>query len=78
MVMDHGHKSIAAGVFKARCLAILEEVGRTKETIIVTKRGRPVARIMPVVDSTDAESLEGSIVHQEEIVGPFHDAWESR
>lgn len=36
-------KKIAAGEFKARCLAIMDEVQAKRETIIITKRGKPIA-----------------------------------
>lgn len=39
---------IAAGVFKTQCLALLDEVDRERKEIVVTKRGRPVARLVPV------------------------------
>ena len=40
-------KTIPAGEFRTRCVQLLEEVGATRETILVTKRGRPVAKIVP-------------------------------
>lgn len=40
--------TIAAGVFKARCLELMDEVARTREEIVVTKYGRPVARLVPL------------------------------
>ena len=43
---------IAAGAFKARCLALLDEVDRERTEIVVTKRGRPVARLVPVRPET--------------------------
>lgn len=43
---------IAAGKFKAICLQLMDEVGRTGEEIVITKHGRPVAKLVPV----DAES----------------------
>jgi prevent-host-death family protein len=78
IVMDHGHKIIAAGEFKAKCLAILDAVRRNKETIVVTKRGVPVARISPIPSEAAHPSLEGSVLAEDDIVGPFFDAWESR
>lgn len=39
---------IAAGEFKAKCLSILDEVSTTREPVTVTKRGKPVAVIVPV------------------------------
>jgi prevent-host-death family protein len=41
-------RQIAAGEFKAKCLHLLDEVQRTRQEIIVTKRGRLVARLLPV------------------------------
>lgn len=77
MVMDHGHRKIPAGQFKAKCLAILDEVQQRRETIVVTKRGRPVARITPIDSAEDRSSLEGSVLREDDIVGPFHDAWDA-
>ena len=41
-------KEIAAGEFKARCLQIMDEVDRDGIEVTITKRGRPVARLLPV------------------------------
>ena len=41
-------KTIGAAEFKAHCLQILDEVDRTRESVTVTKRGRPVAEVWPV------------------------------
>ena len=41
-------QSIAAGAFKAQCLALLDEVDREGKEIVITKRGRPVARLVPL------------------------------
>jgi prevent-host-death family protein len=40
---------IKAGEFKARCLQLMDEVASTGETIVVTKRGKPMARLVPMV-----------------------------
>lgn len=42
-------RSIRASEFKAKCLAILDEVERTGESVTILKRGRPVARLLPPV-----------------------------
>lgn len=49
----HGHKDLAvpAGEFKQRCLALLDEVAETGVPFVVTKRGRPVARVVPIESS---------------------------
>jgi prevent-host-death family protein len=41
------HKIVSATEFKAKCLALLDEVGQRGATITVTKRGRPVATVKP-------------------------------
>lgn len=40
--------NIAAGEFKARCLKLMDRVAERHEAITVTKRGKPVARLVPV------------------------------
>lgn len=48
-------RSIPAGEFKQGCLAILDEVARTHRSVVVTKRGRPVARVVPIVEDAARE-----------------------
>jgi len=49
--------TIAAAEFKARCLRLLDEVQATHEPLTVTKRGKPVARIVPI--PAEPRSLHG-------------------
>ena len=68
-------RTIPAGRFKAQCLRLLDDVAETGETIIVTKRGRPVARIEPVAEPP---SLKGSVVYlvsDEELIAPIDEVW---
>lgn len=46
-------KKIPAGVFKARCLSLMDEVQSRRETILITKRGKPVAKLVPVTAGED-------------------------
>ncbi|MGA7558917.1 MAG: type II toxin-antitoxin system Phd/YefM family antitoxin [Terriglobales bacterium] len=46
-------KKIAAGEFKARCLALMEDVRSTREPLVITKRGKPIAKLVPVEDKKD-------------------------
>ena len=56
---------IAAGKFKDRCLKILDTVADTRRPVVVTKRGRPVATIVPYAGSRKAaRTLVGSIVKE--------------
>ncbi len=40
-------KTISASEFRARCLAVLDEVHSTRVPVLITKRGKPVARLVP-------------------------------
>ncbi len=53
---------INASDFKARCLALLDEVAATGEGLTILKRGRPVARLVPV-------AADGTRLPQEELIG---------
>lgn len=48
-----------ASTFKARCLSLLDEVARTRTSIVVTKHGKPVARLVPMAD--EPKSTWGSV-----------------
>jgi prevent-host-death family protein len=49
-------KTVPAGLFKQTCLALLDEVAERHTEIIVTKRGRPVARLVPPETAADREA----------------------
>ncbi len=40
-------KQMPAGKFKARCLRVMEQVRKTRESVVITKRGKPVAKLVP-------------------------------
>lgn len=46
-------KTMPAGVFKTNCLAVMEEVKAKRETVVITKYGRPVAMLVPVKTAVD-------------------------
>ena len=67
---------IAAGEFKAKCLKLLDEVARSGEGLVITKRGRPVARLVPMPGPQDLfGALAGSVVHEDDIVPPTGEDW---
>lgn len=74
MTMDHRDRSMAAGEFKARCLALLDEVAATGRPLMVTKRGRPVAKLVPV---SPPRPLLGSIVREKDLVSPVDATWDA-
>jgi prevent-host-death family protein len=46
-------KTMPAGSFKTNCLAVMDEVQAKHETVIITKRGKPVAKLVPVNAESD-------------------------
>ncbi len=46
-------KKMAAGSFKTNCLAVMDEVQAKHETVVITKHGKPVAKLVPVNTETD-------------------------
>jgi prevent-host-death family protein len=76
MTMVHRARTIAAAEFKAKCLALLDEVASTGVPLVVTKRGRPVATVQPVPPDR-AKSLRGSVVRERDLVAPIDEAWDA-
>jgi prevent-host-death family protein len=60
-------KKMAAGSFKAHCLAVMDEVQAKKETVIITKHGKPVAKLVPV--TVEDDDIFGFLAGKIEITG---------
>ena len=64
----HGYigdvKTIAAGKFKDVCLKTLDDVERTRTQVVITKRGRPVATLVPYLEPATKRGLAGSVVRE--------------
>ncbi|MGA8431856.1 MAG: type II toxin-antitoxin system Phd/YefM family antitoxin [Candidatus Sulfotelmatobacter sp.] len=74
-------KTIAAGEFKARCLKVMDQVNVTRAPVVITKRGKPIAKLVPA-DEAPAwvpGRLAGRIEILGDIVSPIIPAedWES-
>jgi prevent-host-death family protein len=65
-------KSIAISKFKAHCLALLEDVARTGEPVVVTKRGKPLARVVPTGAKSKypQRSLAGTVTILGDVISP--------
>jgi prevent-host-death family protein len=46
-------KTMPAGKFKVHCLAVLDEVQSKRQAVLITKRGKPVAKLVPVEKEAD-------------------------
>jgi prevent-host-death family protein len=76
MTMAMSDKVMSASEFKAKCLAVLDDVAATGRVVVVTKRGKPVARVLP---AEEPWSLRGSVtylVSDEELIAPLEDEWD--
>jgi len=60
-------KEIRANIFKSRCLAIMDEVQSTGEPVVITKRGIPIVKIMPVPAAE--EDIFGFMAGKIKVVG---------
>lgn len=75
-LMAEKERTVAAGEFKNRCLQLIDEVHRHGVPLTVTKRGKPMVRVVPAPEAGGARSLEGSIVREDESIystGEFFD-----
>jgi prevent-host-death family protein len=72
-------KKIAAGEFKAKCLGLLDEVQRQRQEVLITKHGKPVARLVPVDDQAPSfiGSMQGTMEILGDIVAPIEVPWEA-
>lgn len=71
---------VAATEFKAHCLSLMERVARTREEIVITKHGRPVARLVPAQAEAPAEVfgfMAGTVTRMGDIVSPVGEQWDA-
>jgi prevent-host-death family protein len=76
MTMSKAVRQMAAGEFKARCLAVLDEVAASKRAVVITKRGRPVAKVVPLAQPQPVPR-KGLIVLQGDLVSPIDERWDA-
>ena len=75
-------KAFKASEFKAKCLAILDEVERTGEPVAISKRGRIVAQLVPPRPANDVRYPQHALRGKGETVGDIvspavpAEAWE--
>jgi prevent-host-death family protein len=74
-------RTIAAGKFKANCLALMDEVQKKHQPILITKRGKPVAKIVPAKDDVKDDFFgkwKGKLKAKGDIIRPAFDLdeWE--
>lgn len=86
MPINNGHfkirddmKQLSATEFKAKCLALLDTVKRTREPVEITRHGKPVARIVPCTSKPEkfVNPLKGSIRFEHDLVAPIGERWDA-
>ena len=71
---------IPAGKFKAQCLKLMDQVKETREEIIITKRGKPTAKLVSAEDFPPTPLfgfLQGSVAIHGDITQPVNEAWDA-
>lgn len=70
---------IQAGKFKARCLKLMDRVQRTKKKIIITKRNKPVAQLVPVEEENQTlfGKMKGTVHILSDILAPIDEVWDA-
>ena len=78
--MTAAELEIPAGEFKARCLKLMNQVRTTRRPIVITKRGRPVARLVPVEEEMPSifGRMRGTVTIYGDIVGPTGEEWHAQ
>lgn len=73
-------KSIAISEFKAHALRVVQRVASSRESLVITKRGKPLAQVVPFLPpskSSGAGKLASALVFEKDIVSPLGaDMWE--
>jgi len=70
--------TIPAGEFKTKCLQLLDEVAATRQPLVVTKFGKPVAQLVPMPPKVKLRgALKGSVLYEGDIVSPLENEWEA-
>ena len=78
MVIAMPQKTMPAGEFKAQCLRLMDQVAADRKPVIITKRGKPVAKLVPIDDKPAANCfgyMRGTVKIKGDIVGPTGEVW---
>jgi prevent-host-death family protein len=70
-------QTMQASEFKARCLAVLDEVARTRQEVVVTKHGVPVARLVPIAEPPSTDGSVTLLSDDDELYFSTGEAWDA-
>lgn len=70
--------NINAAEFKAKCLKLIDEVAATHKPLIISKRGKPLVKLVPIIDVTPKSLfgyMKGTVTIHGDIVAPHRETW---
>lgn len=70
--------SIKASLFKAKCLALMDQVNENNEEIVITKNGKPVSKLVPYRKSVDSlfGLHSGRLAIKDDLIRPIDESWD--
>lgn len=72
-------RKIAAGQFKAQCLQLMDYVKNKHAIVLITKRGVPVAKLVPIEEKAIDlfGALKGTLKIKGDIIAPIDEKWDA-
>jgi prevent-host-death family protein len=80
MVMKGSKMEISAAEFKAKCLKLMDEIAKTRRPIVITKRGKPIAKLVPAEPAPRKPlfgCMAGTVTHEGDLLAPLDVEWEA-
>lgn len=70
---------VPAGEFKARCLQLMDQVRATRQSIVITKRGKPVAKLIPIEEEVPSlfGRLKGHSTARDDLIETTGEGWDA-
>jgi len=68
---------ITAAEFKAKCLKLMDEVSKSHEPVVITKRGKPIAKLVPIEEPSETQFgyMKGTVTVLGDVVSPIDEPW---
>jgi prevent-host-death family protein len=73
------NREVPAGEFKARCLQLMDQVRATRQPIVITKRGKPVVKLVPLEEEVPSlfGRLKGHATARDDLIEPTGEVWDA-
>ncbi len=68
-------KTVAISEFKAKCLDLITKMDKTKKPMVITKNGKPVAKLVPFKSDNNLNALRGKVEYYGDIMSPIDEDW---